>query len=592
MNYGDYIGSEGASHPEVASWAVRNASQQTPSPVYGYLRTPVGGISHQRIYLFNTLEEGHGWFMGLVHDPSQPYDYVAVFVATDLSRPVSGLESFGHTPVSGGAYVGNMLPFLLGLPLGALGGYFYRGWHDEHPGKWIPGIAGDYAGGYDGGYAGGYDGGYAGGYDGGYNVGCSQPAGDYSSHVGGPWLDVVGPQVGGPWLDVVGPQVGGPWLDVVGPQVGGPWLDVVGPQVGGPWLDVVGPQVGGPWLDVVGADLGARERRLAWQQTRALIESAKREASNAQASTPAAAWVWSLDPTGLPPGTGADLTTSQLTPFSSLEQAQAYMFERIHTPHVALALFDPTAARHWPNPVRWTKSTDPTYEPLIAQRAALFSPERVSGDSQQTVIGTALGDVRNRAQTLANKRAGNVVGVIHTTRDNLWHALAFRNVDDADEWLETQDQGAFTYAAYFDKGDATWPNAVIEKIGGLRAPKTSGGRVGAALDDTRAARVGAALDDTRAYGKSLAGAKPGGAAGVVRSEDGTWFTYAFPNLDAAIDWLSGMTAYRRSFTYAAAYEKGSDGTAYIQQEEFGVQPVPPLRRALAATSGEQAWRAA
>jgi hypothetical protein len=52
-----------------------------------------------------------------------------------------------------------------------------------------------------------------------------------------------------------------------------------------------------------------------------------------------------------------------------------------------------------------------------------------------------------------------------------------------------------------------------------------------------------------------------------------------------------MTAYRRSFSYAAAFEKGSDGTAYIQQEEFGAHPVPPVRRALAATNGEQAWRA-
>jgi len=315
-------------------------------------------------------------------------------------------------------------------------------------------------------------------------------------------------------------------------------------------------------------------------QTRALIESAKREASQAQASAPAAAWVWSLDPTGLPPGTGANLTTSQLIPFASPEQAQAYMLERIHTPHVALALFDTTAVRHWPNPVRWTKNTDPVYEPLIAQRAAQFSPDRVSGDSaypQMTAIGSALSDVRARAQTLANKRSGNVVGVIHTSRDNLWHALAFRNVDDADEWLETQDQPAYTYAAYFDKNGEAWPSAVIEKIGGFRSPKIS------------SAVVGASLDDTRVYAKSLASAKRGNAAGVVRTEDGAWFTYAFPNLDAAIDWLSGMTAFRKNFSYAAAFEKGPDGTAYIQQEEFGVHPMPLTHRALAAASGEQNW---
>jgi hypothetical protein len=358
------------------------------------------------------------------------------------------------------SYVGNLGAFLLGLPLGGLGGYFYRGWRNEHPGQWLPGISGDpYVGAPWLDIAGPY-------------------AGAPDPYVGGPWLDIAGPYagapgpyVGGPWLDLVAPHAGvpGPYAGAPDPYVGGPWLDPAGPHVGGPWLDLAGPHVGGPWVDTVGAELGVRERRLAWLQTRALIESAKREATKAQTMTPAAAWVWSLDPTGLPPGTGAELTSSQLTPFSSLEQAQAYMLERIHTPHVALALFDPTATRHWPNPVRWTKNTDPVYEPLIAQRAAQFAPERVSGDPQTTAIGTVLGDVRSRAQSIANKRAGNVVGVIHTTKDNLWHALAFRNVDDADEWLETQDQTAYTYAAYYDKDAATWPNAVIEKIGGFRS---------------------------------------------------------------------------------------------------------------------------
>src|SRR4029077_6402084 len=125
--YGDYVGANGdANYSEVAARAVRGVSQQHPSPVYGYFRVPVDGVSHQKIYFFNTLEEAQGWFMGLTQAPAQLYDYVAVFAATDLSRPVSGLESFGHTLVGCNPQVGNLLPFLLGLPFGALGGYFYR----------------------------------------------------------------------------------------------------------------------------------------------------------------------------------------------------------------------------------------------------------------------------------------------------------------------------------------------------------------------------------------------------------------------------------------------------------------------------------
>jgi hypothetical protein len=216
---------------------------------------------------------------------------------------------------------------------------------------------------------------------------------------------------------------------------------------------------------------------------------------------------------------------------------------------------------------------------------AQYAPTRTAGDYvgadlRGTSIGTALGDVRDRARALANKRAGDVVGVIHTTKDNLWHALAFRNVDDADDWLETQDQPAYTYAAYYDKNDATWPNPVVEKIGGLRAPKMS------------RSLVGAGLEDTRVYAKTLATAKPGTAAGVVRSVEGAWSTYAFPSLDAAIDWLSSLTAHRGSFAYAGAFEKDADGTAYVQQEEFGTRPGSPSQRAIAATSGGYARGAA
>jgi hypothetical protein len=558
---GDYVGVvNGGSYPEVAAQAVRNASQQKLAPVYGYLRAPVEGVSHQRIYLFNTLDEAQGWFMGLAHSPSQLYDYVAVFSAANLSQPVPGLESFGHPLVGGVPQVGNVLPFLLGLPLGGLGGYFYRGWRDQHPGQWIPGL----------------------------------PAGH---SVGGPWLDVqdmVGnqPYVGGPWLDVqnmpyvqdmVGNQSYGQEMLGSGPYDGDPWLavdDMPGNQsyVGGPWLDLAGPQVGGPWLDLMGAEMGVPEQRRAWLQTRGLIESAKRDVIDAQARAPAAAWVWSFDASDM-----------QVVPFSSVTQAQAYMYERLQAPHIALALFDTHATRHWPNPVRWNKSDDPAYAPLIAQRVAEYASTRTAGDfagRRAISIGSALSDVRNRAQTLASKRAGDVVGVLHATKDQLWHALAFANEDDADDWLETQDPTSFTYAAYFDKNDATWPRAILEKIGGFRPPLKTKAVIGAGRDDTQRQAK------TFAYAKALATGTQGNAVGVVHLVDGSWSTFSFPTLDDAIDWLSSLTAHKERYSYAGAFEKGSDGTAYIQQEEFGARLVAGNQRSLAATSGGYTWRAA
>jgi hypothetical protein len=403
---------------------------------------------------------------------------------------------------------------------------------------------------------------------------------------------MAGPEayVGAPWVDMVGPQVGGPWLDMVGPQVGGPWLDMVGPE------DNIGPYVGGPWVDLVGAYDEAARRR-AWPQTRALIELAKREAIDAQAAAPAAAWVWSLDPPGLSARPGVELMpTSQLTPFSSVAQAQAYMFERIQTPHVALALFDTADRRHWPHPVRWTSSDDPAYESLIAQHVARFAPTHAVGNyggyvgaCPSTAIGAALDDVKDRARSLASKRAGRVIGVIHTTKDNLWHAYGFGTQDDADDWLEanTKDQAAYTYAAFFDKADATWPNAVIEKIGGTATPPVRRGR------GTQRDWVGAAFADARKHAQALATAKAGNAVGVIHTIDGLWHSFGFHTLDDSVDWLQAVTRDRATFTYAAIYDKGADGTAYTQGEEFGggrevAPPGPLIRRGPGTISGRWA----
>jgi hypothetical protein len=229
-----------------------------------------------------------------------------------------------------------------------------------------------------------------------------------------------------------------------------------------------GYTIGGPWLDIepmVGVQVDDRARRRAWPQTRALIQSAINEVT---ASAPSAAYVWSLDP----PSAAYYTAQTSVMPFASTADALDYMRARIQTPHVALALFDRNSA-HWPNPISWTKSDDPAHEPFIAAQAAKASSSiRASGG---TAVGAAFDDVRKRAQTIANKRAGNVVGVIHTTKDGLWHALAFRNTDDADDWLgtSTQEPASYTYAAYFDKDDRMWPHAVNEKTGGPRAQDMS-----------------------------------------------------------------------------------------------------------------------
>ena len=316
-----------------------------------------------------------------------------------------GLESFGQTTVSG-EQIGSVLPFLLGLPLGALGGYAYRGWRDQHPGKWLPWLSGD-------------------------------------------------------------------------PNVGGPWLDVE---------PIVGATYGSAARHLEGAVPALTERE-SRRLGHALIQSAIQEVSDAASSYPAAAYVWSLDAPGPSPTPGVELMPeTTIVPFSSYAQAIDYVRTNAamphvsaQAPHVAIAVFD-RASAHWPNPVSWTKSDDPTTESLIAQHVASLAPTRAAGDrvgAWGTSIGTAIDDVRDRAQSLATRRAGDVVGVIHTSRDGLWHTLAFRSTDDADDWLgtATQDPAGYTYAAYYDKQDYSWPHPVNEKLGGAAAQARPGSSI-------------------------------------------------------------------------------------------------------------------
>jgi hypothetical protein len=102
--------------------------------------------------------------------------------------------------------------------------------------------------------------------------------------------------------------------------------------------------------------------------------------------------------------------------------------------------------------------------------------------------------------------------------------------------------------------------------------------------------IGAALDDVRENARSYAVTKSGNAAVVVRTADGRLRGRGFRSLDEAIDALQRVASRRGTFTYAAAYEKAADGTAYIQDEEIGtarevLTPATAIRRGVATTSG-------
>ncbi len=454
----DTVGADGQSYPEVAANAVRSVHAQHRSPYYGYIRSG----TRQKIYLFPLLEDARNWFGQ--HMQLQPdSDYAAVFSASNLRAPISGMEHFMRATVGCDPAIGNWLPLLLGLPLGGLGGYFLRRWQEQNPGQALPGVP-----------------------PGKFFAAPQIPPTAVAPNTSGD------PYVGGPWLDL-------PWLDLVGQDYGQNYGDqgygYDDYSVGCPGVDLVGQDydredygysdgysVGGPWLDIVGAQADDSARRRSWLQTRALIQLAIDDVTSYDASYPAAAYVWALDaPTRAPyagrtPGSVVTLEgTTNIVPFSSQREALDYLREVAQTKPVALAMFE-RSSQHWPNPVAWRKSSEPEHESVIAQHVASRSPTQTSGDyyvGADTVVGAVIDDVRKRAQRLAEKRSGDVIGVIHTSKDGLWHTLAFRSEDDADDWIDlaTQSPATYTYAAYFNKDDARfWPQPVIEKVSGMRAP--------------------------------------------------------------------------------------------------------------------------
>lgn len=408
-----------ARYRNVALHAVMSAQHGNPSPAYGYLRLGQG----QHIYLFPAIHDAQAWFDQ--RDHAGGFDYVAVFDAANLAGPVAedlGVETppqVGCDPMEDPTQIGHwFLPLALGLPLGAAGGYAYRGWREKNPGRYLPRIAGE-------------------------------PVGQrWGAHI-----------------------LGGD------PDVGAyPWASI---------QDLDRPQFvqHGPWINIVGEDDAARRR--AWPRTKALIKSAVREVSHNAHVDPSPAYVWSLESYG----------DTQIAPFASHDQALEYMRDRIQTDHVALALFDRTSP-HWPNPVNWTKSDDPSYEGVIAQQIAKHAPTRMAGDAVgawqsivgsapwrsivgggpwSTIVGAAIDSLRRQAQIAAEEMPGRVIGVVRDG-DNKWKLKAFRDADTADSWFAhvTREPGRFTYAAYFDKDDVMFPHPLNESIGAARAPAVPG----------------------------------------------------------------------------------------------------------------------
>lgn len=403
----------------VAIQAVTDLRHQ--APVFGYLHRDL----QQCIYPFPSVQDAQVWF-DQRNQLEADHDYAAVFSDEDLRSPL--VEDLGNS-----AQIGHWFgPLALGLPAGALGGYFYRKWQESHPGQIIPAIPGI--------------------------------SGNGSPSVGGPWVDIVGSAAD---------QGVGAW----------PWYTI---------QDVGPPRFvqHGPWINIVGAEAGDGTRRRTWQ-TMALIKSATREVLDAQRAYPGArAYVWSLEAPSpsLRPGVVLEPIT-EIVPFSSYDQAHAYMRDRRYTDYVALALFDTTSPR-WPNPVTWTKSDSPVYETAVAQQVAKYAPaSRTAGEvvgggpwhsivgsyPWYTIVGEALSTLRRQARAAVDGLPGRVIGTVCDTK-NHWTIKQFRSSDEADAWFDhvKHEPSLFMYAAYFDKEDPMYPNPLNEEIGGPRVSRLPG----------------------------------------------------------------------------------------------------------------------
>jgi hypothetical protein len=98
-----------------------------------------------------------------------------------------------------------------------------------------------------------------------------------------------------------------------------------------------------------------------------------------------------------------------------------------------------------------------------------------TGGPRVEIIGAEQDTVRKQAADAAKDYPGRVIGAVRWADGN-WHLEPFKSTDDADDWFGsvTGVPSMFTYAAYYDKADATFPRPLNEAFGHPRAPKLPG----------------------------------------------------------------------------------------------------------------------
>lgn len=111
------------------------------------------------------------------------------------------------------------------------------------------------------------------------------------------------------------------------------------------------------------------------------------------------------------------------------------------------------------------------FQSVLQQR--LGSPTTTSG--WHHVIGSAIDDYRHQAQVAAQQMPGRVIG-LRLDASRQWQLASFPSTDAADDWFGqmTSEPSAYVYAAYFDKGDPTFPSPLNEALGGAHISPGAG----------------------------------------------------------------------------------------------------------------------
>jgi hypothetical protein len=390
--------------------AVTDAYHQRPSAAYGYARTG----QHQKVLLFGSVAEASGWF-GQREHLERGYDYAAVFDAADLRAPVAE-DVGGQVVASGDPSVGHwLLPLALGLPAGALGGYYYRKWQEAHPGKIIPWISGDAS------------------------------VGAY------PWMSIEDPSPFPRFAQK------GPWIDVIGAEA-----------YPGAMIHATAERVYDP----------EAVRRHAWPRTHALIRSAISDLKASLGEFPGApetVFVWYLGEggSGVAPFTAhAEALAYNRYLASRGDFAALAVFDKTspHWPH-------PVAWHQSEDPAHEPAITAQIARHAHGAHVGAWPWVDVVGAVPwYTIVGADLDALRRQAKAAAEgwmnakrsegKRLARVLGVL-LDGSPLPKFVGFASDDMAFEWFDraTGDPARFLYAAYYDTQAPFAPVQLNEALG-------------------------------------------------------------------------------------------------------------------------------